>query len=315
MSHDGCLHKGSAYFFGGYNTSMSDSNLVVRFELATEKWQNFKASVPPRCSHTLTSCDKGIFLCFGAKAKKPLDDIWHYKPLANFWEEVKVKGAKPPKLMGHTCVAVGAKLYSFGGRVKNGKVTNDLVISDTSTLAAAPTPTPAPAPAASAPATAKPAPKIAPATLGATRDGNATADLGIDLSKLAPMEQVSLRMKVKRVIQVRTENSRLETRLFNLEVKAGVASATLPNEPLLVKVLNPPAPRAPGDLPQRSFRDDSLPIGVTKSSEVFGGICRGSEKVDYSAHAESASLIPTLIVLLRNLPTVVVYSIGVLPCG
>jgi hypothetical protein len=131
MNHDGCVLENTAYFFGGTNASMNDSNVMVRYDFTSGQWQVFKGQPPARSSHTLTACAGGIYLCFGCQKQKALDDMWKYEFLCNMWTQIKPQGDAPLARAGHSCIAIGEKLYIFGGRGKNGKLTNDLVIYNT----------------------------------------------------------------------------------------------------------------------------------------------------------------------------------------
>jgi hypothetical protein len=78
-----------------------------------------------------------------------------------------------------------------------------------------------------------------PAPLSAAAQSEAfLARIGIDLSKMAPFEQVALKMKIKRLQVLEEQNRKLNDEIFKLHGILEGTSVIPPDTPLLVKVFD-----------------------------------------------------------------------------
>jgi hypothetical protein len=62
--------------------------------------------------------------------------------------------------------------------------------------------------------------------------------IGIDVSKMAPFEQVAIKMKLKRLQQLSEQNRKLEDEIFKLHGILEGTAVIPPNTPLLVKIFD-----------------------------------------------------------------------------
>jgi hypothetical protein len=128
MNHDGCSCGAELLFFGGTNASLADGNSCVLYNYNAGSWEALASKVPPRNSHTVTFCNKGAYVMFGQRKKEVLNDIWKWDCARREWSKVQTTGQTPTGRFGHSCVAVGEKLYIFGGKNDGGHYLADLSV-------------------------------------------------------------------------------------------------------------------------------------------------------------------------------------------
>ena len=130
MNHQGTRVGNVIYFFGGSNSSLADSNILVKYDILGQTWSVHPSDIPGRLGHSVSSVNGKMYICFGNSKKFGiLDDIWCYSQ--DKWSMVRPKGDAPICRMGHTCIAAGKTLYFFGGEDKDGKLLNDVCVFDT----------------------------------------------------------------------------------------------------------------------------------------------------------------------------------------
>jgi serine/threonine protein kinase/N-acetylneuraminic acid mutarotase len=88
-----------------------------------------------RQDHTLTHIGKKLYLFGGTQRSTFLDDFYAFDVERKTWEKIERNptGVKPPPLARHSAVAIGKKLYIFGG-VQVESFSNDLFVVDTETM-------------------------------------------------------------------------------------------------------------------------------------------------------------------------------------
>jgi hypothetical protein len=130
LGHDGCSHGGAAWFFGGEN-----SGALVRCDFESDIWDTMETPIPHRQGHSFTECGDKLWLCFGRTRRNYRKEIWSFDPATGTWERAEIK-TKLRGRVGHSCVAVGKRLFIFGGRDKDGKPVEEGLVIDTETLEA-----------------------------------------------------------------------------------------------------------------------------------------------------------------------------------
>lgn len=79
-----------------------------------------------RKDHAVVSVGEDMYLFGGEFAGKGLlyfEDLWRMEAGTNYWRRVDVRGGEiPSKRAGHAMVAMGARLFVFGGRTQEGRV-------------------------------------------------------------------------------------------------------------------------------------------------------------------------------------------------
>jgi N-acetylneuraminic acid mutarotase len=74
-----------------------------------------------RSSHTVTTCNNKVYVFGGENIPRvPIgSDLHVFDPKTNSWEVIEATGDIPTPRLAHTTVAIGNKLYVFGGRDAN----------------------------------------------------------------------------------------------------------------------------------------------------------------------------------------------------
>eukprot|EP00301_Raphidiophrys_heterophryoidea_P014582 c23007_g1_i1.p1 GENE.c23007_g1_i1~~c23007_g1_i1.p1 ORF type:complete len:330 (+),score=69.21 c23007_g1_i1:50-1039(+) len=144
-SHGVSVFDSRVFVFGGEHIARTpiDSALHV-FHLGSKTWtaRNAKGSVfpAPRVAHAQVVCGSRLWVFGGRQGvlmhEDPLNDVWHCSLAGDSdeveWTQAETKNA-PSARSFHQMVAVGSKLYVFGGCGKTGRF-NDFHALDTTTL-------------------------------------------------------------------------------------------------------------------------------------------------------------------------------------
>eukprot|EP01126_Amoeba_proteus_P059891 TRINITY_DN7873_c0_g1_i4.p1 TRINITY_DN7873_c0_g1~~TRINITY_DN7873_c0_g1_i4.p1 ORF type:complete len:433 (-),score=86.98 TRINITY_DN7873_c0_g1_i4:191-1489(-) len=134
--HTAALIGKRIYVFGGYNRSSEIYyNTVHCFDTETLVWINLQATgnVPdPRCSHSCVVIDERLWI-FGGRCKVKLgnnffsgsgvqyrNDLYCFDPHRCEWVRYEPRGNGPSGRSMHSAVAVGKKMYVFGGAHSTG---------------------------------------------------------------------------------------------------------------------------------------------------------------------------------------------------
>ncbi|BDA51022.1 Nitrile-specifier protein 5 [Coccomyxa sp. Obi] len=133
--------KGKAYVFGGEHQPRTpiDSELHV-YELDCGAWNPVQCSgdAPcPRVAHTAAAVGDTIYF-FGGRSgiemgEGSMNDLYSFDTKAGKWTRLEPKGALPEPRSFHAMVAIGSKIYVFGGCGKGGRL-NDLHMFDTEAM-------------------------------------------------------------------------------------------------------------------------------------------------------------------------------------
>jgi N-acetylneuraminic acid mutarotase len=118
---------------GGWNRGPVNGTFVLDTLRIDQGWKILQTKNPPpaRHTHTLTLCDKMIYLFGGIdKAGKRYGDLHELEPIACEWEEIRALNGPVPRSQ-HSMVACDHYLYIFGGRDGMDRILSDFWCFDT----------------------------------------------------------------------------------------------------------------------------------------------------------------------------------------
>ncbi|KAK2945914.1 putative Tip elongation aberrant protein 1 [Blattamonas nauphoetae] len=136
--HKSVMALGRMWVFGGREgTNGQLLNDLYSFDVQTHSWEahtNPTSPSPPAREQYSIAEHSGRLIIFGGKGTNALigevsgqNDLWQYSINENKWEQISVLGGtKPHGRYGSAMVCVHKKLFVFGGRLDDTKVTNEL---------------------------------------------------------------------------------------------------------------------------------------------------------------------------------------------
>jgi hypothetical protein len=137
-SHSAVLVGRQMIVFGGTNGSKKANDLHV-LDLGTKEWMSpeCKGNPPsPRESHTATLIGDDKIMVFGGSGEGEanyLNDL-HVLDLKSMrWTSPEVKGSIPAARDSHSAVAIGSKLFVYGGD-RGDRFHGDVDVLDTDTM-------------------------------------------------------------------------------------------------------------------------------------------------------------------------------------
>ncbi|EGG18009.1 hypothetical protein DFA_06675 [Cavenderia fasciculata] len=132
------------YVFGGFDGSGIYFDLSI-FDTEDNRWHTACVGGKPprsRTNHAAAAIGHKLYIHGGINrdthwALQDLDEFYVYSTITGYWSEVKCTGDKPTARCGHRMVAIGNKLYMFGGGAGDSwrERYNDIHIFDTETNA------------------------------------------------------------------------------------------------------------------------------------------------------------------------------------
>jgi len=140
-----CTIGNKVWIWGGsHSFPPVKSNDLFTMDTETNIWTkvtNFKGNVPsPRSDHCGAVIGKEFFIFGGSDANvKPLADVHKFNTETLEWTEIVPKGTGPSARSGHTCSALGHKIFVYGGATWDSKAriwkdkSNDVFVFDTIT--------------------------------------------------------------------------------------------------------------------------------------------------------------------------------------
>jgi len=130
-------------FGGSYSYPIIKSNDLRTLDPVKKKWErvNTTGTPPsPRSDHSIAVVDKFIYVFGGSDEKvTPLNDVHVLDTETLTWTAIETKGLSPSPRSGHTTVAIGSKVFYFGGAKWNPSSSqwvsksNELYVFDTVT--------------------------------------------------------------------------------------------------------------------------------------------------------------------------------------
>lgn len=130
MSQAGCVLNNVAYFIGGKNSSLSQVNTIVKYNIDSNSWSHSSSKLPLISSGTATTLNDTIYYSFGEHRSTPTSDIW--KMENNSWVKCQINGTHV-SIARHSCIAYKDSLYYFGGKIDRTNLSNKIYVYNTKT--------------------------------------------------------------------------------------------------------------------------------------------------------------------------------------
>jgi len=140
-----CCIGNKVWVWGGsHSFPPVKSNDLYALDIDTQKWTTvlpLRGEAPsPRSDHCGAVVGKEFFVFGGSDANvKPLADVHKFNTETLQWTEIVPRGAGPSPRSGHTCAALGTKIFVYGGATWDSKArvwkdkSNDIYVFDTVT--------------------------------------------------------------------------------------------------------------------------------------------------------------------------------------
>lgn len=135
-SHSACLLEKKIYLFGG-NSNDKRLNDVFIYDIENCSSLNLTESLDekplPRNEHSGVIVDNSMYVYGGmGDNENYLNDLWKYSISENKWTQMDLNEENSPVgRIGHSLIAIEAKIFLFGGMTKIIRETNELWMLDT----------------------------------------------------------------------------------------------------------------------------------------------------------------------------------------
>ncbi|CAL1296169.1 unnamed protein product [Larinioides sclopetarius] len=127
--HSACVVDNQIVIFGGMGIDRAGYHYTVLDDFSyldtiSLRWVTPKFNGRPPCgrfNHTAVACNDGIYIIgghrsFSKKRINEMNDVWKFSLDTFAWAQITPKGRQPCPRSEHCCVAVGDRLFVFGGK-------------------------------------------------------------------------------------------------------------------------------------------------------------------------------------------------------
>ncbi|KAF8776961.1 Kelch domain-containing protein 3 [Argiope bruennichi] len=127
--HSVCVVDDRMFLFGGMGMDRAGYHYIILDDFSyldtiSMRWVTPKCTGRTPCgrfSHTAVVCNNEMYVIgghrsFSKKKINELNDVWKFNPNTHVWTQITAKGRRPCPRSEHCCVAIGDRLFLFGGK-------------------------------------------------------------------------------------------------------------------------------------------------------------------------------------------------------